>query len=56
MGQCLSAGNAALEVLVPQDGTQNIIATRNDYELVRRCEGERGGWDVHARRLADITH
>lgn len=35
MGQCLSAANAAVDVLAPQDGTQNVAATRNDYELVR---------------------
>lgn len=37
MGQCLSAANAAVDVLVPQDGTQNVAATRNDYELVIRA-------------------
>ena len=54
MGQCLSAGNAALEVLVPQDGTQNVAATRNDYELVcrppcRTSGAVRGPWLMRPR-------
>lgn len=38
MGQCLSAANAAVDVLVPQDGTQNVAATRYDeHKKARAC-------------------
>ena len=34
MGQCASAANVAASVLVEQNGTQDVVYTRNDYELV----------------------
>jgi hypothetical protein len=35
MGQCLSAANAVQTLVTTQDGNQDVVLTRNDYELVR---------------------
>ncbi|KAL4440656.1 hypothetical protein ABPG77_000365 [Micractinium sp. CCAP 211/92] len=37
MGQCLSAVNTVQTLVTTQDGTQDIVHTRNDYELVIRA-------------------
>jgi hypothetical protein len=36
MGQCISAINAVQTLTTPQNGTQSVAHTRNDYELVGR--------------------
>ncbi|KAL4457561.1 hypothetical protein ABPG75_012426 [Micractinium tetrahymenae] len=37
MGQCLSAVNTVQTLVTTQDGNQDIVLTRNDYELVIRA-------------------
>lgn len=43
MGQCMSAVNAVQTLTTTQDGTQAVVHTRNDYELVIRAAKELEG-------------
>ena len=58
MGQCLSAANAVQTLVTTQDGNQDVVLTRNDYELVRiggvplaRCRRSRRRPPTPARQL-----